>query len=386
MVMKKIIILLYASFLAFLIGTAMWLYLSLIKVSIHFLWHSMTENIFILLLIPIIGGIIIGVFQKYKGAYPASPNVAMKKYLIDRDYDNPLYIFIGAFTPLVSGGSVGPEASLLSFSYMFGAIAGDKVRNLEKKIGLNYEMKPYLEGSKIKDKIKINKWHGLKILTMNIVGMLSVCVLSVFDELEGVFTYFGELSIARSELLFLVPLLVVGFLVAMIYILFGKIADIITKPFKDRVILLSVLIGLFVSFSFLIEPFLLFSGEHEMKVVAEDYLIYSALFLVALAIYKLFITQICVRNTWRGGHGFPIIFASSCVALAIAMVFGINPLFCVAIVATTSIAIIYSPAISLIVMILILSPNIIILVALFGVYALMPIAKKNKIFGDHSGH
>lgn len=384
--MKKIIILLYASMLAFLIGLVMWLYLSLIKITISYLWHNFTENVFLLVLIPIFGAIIIARAQKSNGVFPPAPNVAMKKYLVDRNYDKPSHIFVGAFTPIVTGGSVGPEASLLSFCYLFGAKAGDRVRKFENKIDFKYEMNMYPENAKILEKFKINQWHSLKILIMLIVGVLSVCVLSVRDSLEGIFAFLGKLTISSTEIAALIPLIIMGVCVAAIYILFGKLVDVVVKPFENRIMLMSIMVGVFISICYLIEPLLLFSGEHEMKVVIDSYMSYTAIFLIVLAIYKLFLTQLCVKTTWRGGHGFPIIFSSTCLGLALSILFGINPLFAVTIIATTAIGIIYSPAISFVVMILILKPNIMILIALFVLYALIPILKKNKLFGDYSGH
>lgn len=400
--MKKLTVLAYASIISIIIGILVWGYLSLTKIGINFMWHTVTENLVLLLLIPIIGGILIGYFELKKGAYPITPKQSLGKYIIQKDFDNPIHIFIGSFLPIISGGSVGPEASLISFSCLFGSKAGDIVRTFEQKVGLTYEMKEYPNGptTKIIEKIKINKWHGYKILWMNIVAWSTVVIMSAIDNLAGVYVHLGNYEVTKVEVAAFIPLVVIGILIAGIYIFFGKIADLIIKPFKGNIMYISIFIGIVISFSYLISDLLLFSGEHEMHVLAEEFahlstVEFAAIALVIMGIYKLLITQLCVRNTWRGGHGFPIIFTSCCIGMAISMVFGINVVFAVAVIASVSIGIVYSPVISLAVMVLIFIPFatftisftlICLVVSIIAVIVVNPYLKKMKLFGENDGH
>jgi hypothetical protein len=80
----------------------------------------------------------------------------------------------------------------------------------------------------------------------------------------------------------------------------------------------------------------MFSGQHSLHLLLDDWSNKSPLFLTIMAFLKLIFLFWCLQFNWRGGDIFPITFAGLTQGFAIAaLIPEIDPLFIVAIVSTT---------------------------------------------------
>ena len=79
--------------------------------------------------------------------------------------------------------------------------------------------------------------------------------------------------------------------------------------------------GLIFSAVGMVAPILLFSGETQIQEVVADPAKYGAWILIAMALVKLALLAVAFKGGFLGGPTFPAIFASTCVALAIGLLF-----------------------------------------------------------------
>lgn len=75
-------------------------------------------------------------------------------------------------------------------------------------------------------------------------------------------------------------------------------------------------------------PFTMFAGEVQAEELSEVWTTMSALALIATGLIKVFVTPLCIRFGWRGGHFFPVIFAGISIGYGMAMLTGADPVFC----------------------------------------------------------
>lgn len=80
-------------------------------------------------------------------------------------------------------------------------------------------------------------------------------------------------------------------------------------------------------------PLTLFSGEHALKGVTKNFTELGSLYLLLIALLKMFATKISVSSRWVGGQIFPIIFVSFCIAFALSSILNIDSTYLVAIIA-----------------------------------------------------
>jgi H+/Cl- antiporter ClcA len=356
---KKVIVLIYSMLLAAIIGVVAWGFLCLSKIVVDVLWHTHFHFEFLYILIPIIFGVMIGYFEKYNGIYPRNPDLIVDDYLKGdrRDVDNPIKTLVGSLLPIMGGGSVGPESSIISIVVPMSVRFGDRTKALASKFNLNVEPNRIPSDLKMLEKIKYSPFKSIRIFLMNLTGLIVLAYLSKIDNFEELFTSVGTLEITRLEILFIIPLVLVGMIVAYLYFSFGVISKKISSLFGENIIVRSTLVGLLLGVTYYFVPISLFSGEHNLKVLSEQYLEYMPVLLVILGIWKLFLTQICLKNGWRGGHGFPIIFSGVAIGYGLSMLFGINPVVAISIITSVSMGIVYSPFLAVVVMLLVLVPT-----------------------------
>ena len=79
----------------------------------------------------------------------------------------------------------------------------------------------------------------------------------------------------------------------------------------------------------------MFSGEHELGTLPEEFIMYQPVMWMVIAIVKILMTNLCIQGGLKGGHFFPLIFAGACMGFGLAaMVFpaGGHQIFAAAIV------------------------------------------------------
>ena len=78
--------------------------------------------------------------------------------------------------------------------------------------------------------------------------------------------------------------------------------------------------------------------------------------LLLTAIVKLFITNVCISFGLKGGHFFPNIFSGICLGYAIALIIGINPVFCVCVITTALMAYLIKKPVAVVLLLMICFP------------------------------
>lgn len=91
--------------------------------------------------------------------------------------------------------------------------------------------------------------------------------------------------------------------------------------FKGREVERALVAGIIFSVVGVFAPILLFSGESQIQTVVADPAAYGPALLLVMAVAKLALLAVAFKSGFLGGPTFPAIFASTCVALAISLLF-----------------------------------------------------------------
>jgi H+/Cl- antiporter ClcA len=119
----------------------------------------------------------------------------------------------------------------------------------------------------------------------------------------------------------MVPLALVGLVLALLTAAFMKAAEASFGRLKERVILRALIAGAVFSVVGVFAPVVMFSGETQVQTVIEGAADYGIVVLLVMAVGKLALLAVGFRSGFLGGPTFPLIFASVSVALALNLVF-----------------------------------------------------------------
>lgn len=130
---------LFCGFSGAVVSLIVWLFLKLMNYGIHLLWNVVPSNIdfkFYTLIVCTVGGIVLGIWQKYTNAIPDELDEVMKKVKKDKfyPYNRVLFLCVSALLPLVFGGSIGPEAGLTGVIVGLCYWAGSHMKDAKSKI------------------------------------------------------------------------------------------------------------------------------------------------------------------------------------------------------------------------------------------------------------
>jgi H+/Cl- antiporter ClcA len=128
-------------------------------------------------------------------------------------------------------------------------------------------------------------------------------------------------SIGPSEVLLVVPMALLGLVLAVAAGGMMKVAATAFERLKDRVVERALVAGAIFSAVGAFAPILLFSGESQVQEVVADPSKYGLWALVGMALVKLALLAVAFKSGFLGGPTFPAIFAATCVALAVSQAF-----------------------------------------------------------------
>ncbi|MDT0111225.1 chloride channel protein [Listeria booriae] len=353
---------LYGAILGALVAVLSFLFIVTVNQLIDLLWdhtlNAMTDPLFWPLIICPIGGIIIGLSHKYIGPYPREMNEIMGEFRGNGrvEYRGRIWRnILAALIVLTFGASLGPEAALVSICAGLVTWVGDRLNFtyqerddlIEFGIGAMLSIifvAPFfgiastMEG---RPKVKNRKlyWQKLIIYTISVsTGFLLFYYLLHLRGGDGLFVLLGQSNISWPELLLFIPLVFVGKYFGLMYDVFGKGISWFTSKLPSSPVFLAVMGGIVLGVMAFFLPYMLFSGEHALHHIASESQSMSFLLLLAVGFGKLFVTKFCLGTGWRGGHIFPIIFASIITGFALSHVLPFDAIFMVAIFATASCA------------------------------------------------
>ena len=113
----------------------------------------------------------------------------------------------------------------------------------------------------------------------------------------------------------------------------------------------------------------MFSGEHQISEVRADAETIGAVMLIAIAVAKLLLTNICIDSGLKGGHFFPIIFCGICIGCAMSLIYGSDMVFCAGVVTTALVGHTLKKPLATVLLLMIVFPIKLIPIMLFAAIA-----------------
>jgi H+/Cl- antiporter ClcA len=286
-----------------------------------------------------IGGLLVGLLVKLFGDHNGIfADVMVEFGKTGRfDYRNAPGIVITAFVSLIAGGSLGPEAPLADACGGMGTLAADKLKLDEQETrtmgfsGVSGMLAAFITspfagailgmeaaqggpGGK-----KTYFWVLFPSLLSSAVATV-VFVLLVGRFFETLYK-FPDYTPRLVDLLYAVPLGVVGGAVGLLFMLTLKRLQQLFAPMKQHVVLRGLIGGLCLGIIGAFLPLVLFSGEEGTVDLIANAAEIGVLMLVVLGLLKLFSTTLLLATGWKGGYIFPIMFASVALGMAVNLIF-----------------------------------------------------------------
>lgn len=405
-VIENIFYYLFCGFTGGVIALIIWLFLKLMNLGISLIWQTIPDQInlpFYTVTLCTIGGLILGIYQKLSKAVPDELNVVMAKVKREKyyPYNKTLLLCISALLPLLFGGSIGPEAGLTGVIVGLCYWAGNNMKLTKTRIpdvldlGITATLGTVffapLFGLVAPNEEKLfsgnSNINGRKQKTVsNIIAVL--CAIGVFFALNTLFggglglPRIGNYSITNTERIWGIPIILLGVIFGVLFICFEKLSHVIFDKIKGKfgMIVSTTLGGLILGIIGTYLPLTMFSGEESITELHSDYISYAPWILILTGVLKLFLTNICIKSGWVGGHFFPVIFSGVSIGYGIAMLTGLDIPFCCAVITGAILGCtMKKPLAVCLLLMLCFDPRIIpwILISAF-IGSIIPIGKKKK--------
>lgn len=349
---------LFCGFSGAVISLIVWLFLRLMNYGIHLLWNVVPSNIdfkFYTLIVCTIGGIIIGIWQKSTNAIPDELDGVMKKVKRDKfyPYNKVIFLCVSALLPLIFGGSIGPEAGLTGVIVGLCYWAGSHMKDAKSKIpelmevGVSATLSAVfyaplfglasVSEERLDNKDKPDLVRSTKIIS-NIVAVLFaggtlLALNSIFGGNSGL-PRLGGASITTKDYFLAIPLSLIGVVCGFLFVIAEKFSERLFNLIQGKfgIIISTTLGGIILGIVGTYFPLSMFSGEESINVLSESYNKFAPWVLIGSGLLKLFLTNICIKSGWKGGHFFPVIFCGVSIGFGISMLLGLDLAFSSAII------------------------------------------------------
>ena len=351
---KKIRFLFFALCIGGAIGAFIWAFLRVMDIGQKFLFTGLPKLVQtpgLVLVVCILGGVVIGIYEKLFHASPENMEEVMAAIKKDGKYpcDRLAIRTVAALLPLVFGASLGPEAGLTGIIAGLCFWAGNKFRYAGKQIeelsqmglaaalGVIFGSPLFGYSFSVEEERTAEYDRPVKMVTyiMAILGGFGVFVL--LGRLFGGGAGLPRLTapdIGNRERFSVIVLIPAGIVAGIVYTVFhagsSRFFGILQR--KYGVVACAALGGACLGAFGMSVPFSMFSGEAQMEVLAKDYLAYAPAMLIVIGAAKLFLTNVCIQSGWKGGHFFPVIFSGVSIGYGMGMLCAIDPVFGAAVV------------------------------------------------------
>lgn len=356
-----------------LAGAAVWLFFFAMEHGIDFFWTEVPHMLgaaspelasgpFGCLPYPffvcLVGGLLIGLYEKVTGAKTDDLNQVMAKVKQEGryPYDNLGKLSIAALLPLLFGGSIGPEAGLTGVIAGLCSWVGDRMRRFGAEFreltllgtqaaltalftapvfGFVAPLAGSADGqddSSDEITIRLPKAQKTVVYGIAIAGGLGTYLL--LGQLMGGgmgMPRFEAAEMGSLELTWLIPLTLVGMVCGWLFFVSEHASEALAHAIGERPVVKAMLAGLVLAACGTVLPFTMFAGETQADVLMETYLTIPAGVLIATGLVKAMLTPALINLGWRGGHFFPVIFSGVSLGYGFALLTGADPVFCVAV-------------------------------------------------------
>lgn len=372
----KFITWVYLTFWSIIIGILTGVYLNTINVVINFFWKDLPNwlNIpqqwkAVAVCLPL--SIVIGLTQKYLGAYPLTIAEILSEIRIKGHFDYHRWwkILFAGLLILGAGASVGPEASasglVAGMIYWLGcryklirdnAVNGSQLSFMAQWHLIWWTRLDNVNHQKpLTDYFKNDRQKKEFYILWTMVALVGFFGYFHFFPQEGVIGFHHPpVNWQWKGILVIIPALIVGWLFGYVFV---KIIELSEKWVGrwNAPMLKAIIGGIVLIAAGMFSKDVLFSGEFSIVPFAHSSLKMAPVFLITLALIKTLVTNVGFALGWRGGTIFPAIFSSLAIGATLAQFLPWMPKLTATIVVATAITVILEkPLISAAVLILLL--------------------------------
>lgn len=340
----------YGLFCALVMGSLLGLFYLFQGWLINRLWPGETFRVFFNAVLILIVGIVIFVTKEKIGDMPKKLS-EIKLELYQTGTANFRYLPLQLLIPpiiLCSGTSLGPEATLVSSTVLFGVWISEKQRYLNAnwqdnrpldRLKIMVTPHRYLK-SRSQDERQL-PWWTPKMISYLGIGIGAFYLTCKWGGEQSVIVYLGSSNWKLIDLLWLAPIAVVAFLVGQICL---RAMILIQKGVLERFITVRSSIifgGVMIYLATLFVPNINFSGMVNFELLASTWQSKSAIFLIVNALLKLVLLTICLNTGWLGGEIFPVLFSATIQGIVFSRLLPqVDPIFFIGVFAITEGAVI----------------------------------------------
>jgi H+/Cl- antiporter ClcA len=287
----------------------------------------------------VIGGLFVGLMVKLFGDHNAIFSELMQEFgKTGRfNYRHAPGIVLTSFISLIAGASLGPEAALADACGGLGTLLSDKLKLDEKETRtmgfgglsamlaafitnpfagalLGFESaQPGVTGAQLYFWTLIPSLLGSAVATMVYVGLSGGFMSPLYS--------FPDYGPQLKDLLWAVPLSLVGGTAGMLFTLFFRWLRKLMQPMSKHVVWRGVIGGLGMGVIAALFPLTLFSGEEQTIELIQQATEIGFVMLIVLAVCKLLATSLLLATGWKGGYVFPVMFAGVALGMAAHLLF-----------------------------------------------------------------
>ena len=339
-------------------GAAVWLFFFAMEHGIDYLWTEIPHALGVAspelasgpfgflpypFFVCLLGGLLIGLYEKMTGTKTDDLNQVMAK--VKRDgrypYDNLGKLSFAALLPLLFGdrmrrfGAEFRELTLLGTQAALTALFTAPVFGFVAPLAGSADGQGAGDGDDSESgeiTIRMPKAQKTVVYGIAIAGGLGTYLL--LGQLMGGgmgMPRFEAAVVGNLELTWLIPLSLIGTVCGWLYFVSEHASEALAHAIGERPVVKAMLAGLALAICGTVLPYTMFAGETQADVLMETYLTIPAGVLIATGLVKAMLTPALINLGWRGGHFFPVIFSGVSLGYGLAILTGADPVFCVAV-------------------------------------------------------